>query len=89
MRGPPAISANLLGVRNVAKNATGAVGVKEPLFRVVLCDPITNEEAQELGYFRESFAEEFLAAYRRRTADDPDETLIALAFPVKFRELAA
>lgn len=73
----------------MAKNATGPTGAKESLYRVVLADPITNEEAQELGYFRASFAQEFLAAYRLRTADDPDETLVALAYPVKFRELAA
>lgn len=62
---------------------------KEPLFRVALFDPIDNSEVQELGYFRERFARDFLAAYRRRTENDPDETLVALAFPAKFRELAA
>lgn len=64
---------------------------KEPLYRVVIADPLTRKEVRELGFFRESFAREFVEEYRRVTEGDPEEMLIALAFPAEpqARELAA
>jgi hypothetical protein len=80
---PPAISANLGGC-NVEN-------IDERLFRVVLCDPITGEEFRTLGLFYESYAVEFLAEWRRLTANDRGELRVVKTVPVKiqYRELAA
>jgi hypothetical protein len=51
----------------------------ERLYRVTLVDPITLAEVRDLGYFRESFAREFVEAYQHKTATDPDQVLIAQA----------
>ena len=61
--------------------------LREPLYRVVIIDPITREEIRELGLFCQSYAREVIEEYRRITADDQNETLAMIAHRITRVEL--